>query len=172
MVLGLAYLGCAARQPPQHSVAADSGTQGHAGESVLRDEFLTRLFAAVAAHDAAAMDELGDPEREWLATLECAPRSADFDRERSKFQWVVDRTKDVRFDLQGVDEDTPLLDMRQGQDDGFGCRTKVAMRFHRLVLRVRATSSNGDSRTGTWTVQVVEHDGAWHLTSDVTRLHL
>jgi len=65
-----------------------------------------------------------------------------------------------------------LADFPQGHDDGYGCKTRVAMKFHRLVLELLIVTATGSSRPAKWTLQVQEYDGRWHLTTDIMRIDL
>ncbi len=159
-LVAIAALGCGATATRASKAAITS-----------RDNLVRAFFAALSARDVAALMRLKGSEHE--STLECTPPlSSDPDEQRRPFAMIVEQTKELRIELVDVIEDTVLADLPAGYDDGYGCRTKVALRFHRLVLGLRLTSADGSARPGKWTIQLSEHDGGWYLTSDVLRSEL
>ena len=161
-------LGCGVEQVGSPAMAHDPAY----APPTTRDELLKSVFGALAAGDPAWLISLGDPEVEWKATLECPPPLSSLREQRDEMATLIEKTKGLHVELVDVVEDRLLLDLPKGYDDGFGCTTRVAFMDHRLVLGLRVMTSTGATRPGKWTLQIIQHDGIWHLTSDVWRLNL
>jgi hypothetical protein len=131
---------CAERAPARPPKVARDLPTLHQPSS--RDDLLKAVFAAIVAGDSASLMSLGEPEQEWKTTLECPPPgSIGLQLQRDQFVTLVDKTKGLHVDLINVTEDRVLLDLPTGYDDGYGCKTKVALTFHRLLLELRVTAS-------------------------------